>query len=121
LEFLRPLLGRTDVELIVRSGTMRDLLAQLQVHAIDVVLANTAPPQDARSSFRTHLLDEQPVGLVRRPGDTVSTFRDELAAGVLVEVCPIPNLSERFYAITQKRRFPNPLLGELLMRSAKSK
>jgi len=29
LEFLRPLIGCADVELIVRSGTMRDLVAQL--------------------------------------------------------------------------------------------
>jgi molybdenum-dependent DNA-binding transcriptional regulator ModE len=28
LEFLRPLVGRSDVELIVRSGNIRDLLAQ---------------------------------------------------------------------------------------------
>ena len=47
--------------------------------------------------------------------------RDELAAGLLVEVCPVPNLSETFYAITQKRRFPNPLLGELLTRAVKDK
>lgn len=47
LEFLRPLVGRADVELIVRSGVMRDLLAQLEAHAIDVILANSAPPRDA--------------------------------------------------------------------------
>ena len=43
--------------------------------------------------------------------------RDELVAGVLVEVYLVPNLSESFYAITQKRRFPNPLLGELMKQS----
>ena len=34
LEFLRPLVGRSDVKLIVRSGNIRDLLAQLEAHAI---------------------------------------------------------------------------------------
>ncbi len=186
LEFLRPLVGRPDVELIARSGSLRDLLAQLQAHEIDVVLANSAPQHDARSDFRAHLLDQQPVALVRRPGVEAIPFRfpedlrsepillpsfdseirvafdrmlelagvrpiiraevddmamlrllaresgaltlvppivvrDELAAGLLVELCPIPNLSETFYAITQKRRFPNPLLGELLTRAARRK
>ena len=67
LEFLRPLVGRADVELIVRSGTTRDLLAQLEAHAIDVVLSNSAAQRDARTPFRNHLLDQQPVSLVGRP------------------------------------------------------
>ena len=41
--------------------------------------------------------------------------RDELEAGVLVEHCRIPDVTESFYAIVQKRRFPNRLLGELLI------
>ena len=36
------------------------------------------------------------------------------AAGTLVEVFTIPGLTEEFHAITQRRRFPNPLLVELL-------
>ena len=36
-----------SVELIVRSGNMRDLLAQLEAHGLDVVLANSAAPRDA--------------------------------------------------------------------------
>ena len=51
-EFLRPLVGRPDVELIVRSGNIRDLLAQLEAHAVDVVLANSAAPRNARVSGR---------------------------------------------------------------------
>ena len=35
--------------------------------------------------------------------------RDELEAGGLVELVRIPELVENFYAIVQKRRFPNPL------------
>lgn len=186
LEFLSPLIGRDDVELIIRSGNMRDLLAQLEAHTVDVVLANSAPQLDARSDLRSHLLAQQPVAIVRRPSAEAFTFRfpedlqsqpillpsldseirvgfdrivelagvrpliiaevddmamlrllardgeglalvppivvrDELAAGLLVEVCPIPNLSETFYAITQKRRFPNPLLADLLACAAKDK
>lgn len=179
LEFLRPLVGRADVELIVRSGNIRDLLAQLDAHAIDVVLANSAAPQDARSPLRNHLLDQQPVSLVGRPRPAARPFRfpddlrtealllpsldsdirvafdrvlelagirpvilaevddmamlrllarerdgvtlvppivvrDELEAGILVELCRIPDVTERFYAIVKRRRFPNRLLGEVL-------
>jgi LysR family transcriptional activator of nhaA len=179
LEFLRPLVGRSDVELIVRSGNIRDLLAQLEAHAIDVVLANSAAPQDARSSLRNHLLNEQPVSLVGRPRTDKPEFRfpedlrteplllpsldsdirvafdrvleltgirpiilaevddmamlrllareregvtlvppivvrDELKAGILVEHCRIPEVTESFYAIVKKRRFPNRLLTDVL-------
>jgi LysR family transcriptional activator of nhaA len=75
LEFLRPLVGRSDVELIVRSGNIRDLLAQLEAHAIDVVLSNSAAPRDARSTLRNHLLNEQPVSLVGRPRASKRAFR----------------------------------------------
>lgn len=179
LDFLRPLVGRDDVELVVRSGNIRDLLAQLEAHAIDVVLANSAAPRDARSSLRNHLLNEQPVSLVGHPRTNRRKFRfpddlrtvpvllpgldsdirvafdrvlelaairpvilaevddmamlrlfaresdgvtlvppivvrDELDTGVLVEHCRIPEVTETFYAIVQRRRFPNRLLSELL-------
>jgi LysR family transcriptional activator of nhaA len=179
LEFLRPLVGRVDVELIVRSGTLRDLLTQLETHGIDVVLANSAAPRDARSTFRNHLLNEQPVSLVGRPPRRKPRFRfpsdlrtepillpsldsdirvafdrllelagirpnilaevddmamlrllareregvtlvppivvrDELKNGSLIEHCRIPEVTEKFYAIVQKRRFPNQLLTDIL-------
>ena len=179
LEFLRPLVGRTDVELIVRSGTFRDLIAQLEAHAIDVVLANGVPPRDSRSLLRNHLLNEQPASLVGRPPRRKPRFRfpydlrtepillpsldsdirvafdrilelagirpnilaevddmamlrllarerevvtlvppivvrDELKNGTLIEHCRIPEVTEKFYAIVQKRRFPNQLLAEIV-------
>jgi LysR family transcriptional activator of nhaA len=40
--------------------------------------------------------------------------RDELRTGVLVELCQVPDITEKFYAITQSRRFPNPLVREIL-------
>ena len=85
MEFLRPLVGRADVELVVRSGTMRDLLGQLEAHAIDVVLANSTAPSDARSPLRNHLLDEQPVSLVGRPpSGRAFRFPDDLATEPLL-------------------------------------
>jgi LysR family transcriptional activator of nhaA len=179
LEFLRPLIGRADVELIMRSGTTRELLAGLEAHMIDVVLSNSPARRDSSTAFRNHLLDQQPVSLVGRPRPGKPPFRfpddlrtepillpsldsdirvgfdhlldlsgirpiilaevddmamlrllarerdgvtlvpkivvrDELASGVLVEYCRIPQLTESFYAIVQNRRFPNQLLGDVL-------
>jgi LysR family transcriptional activator of nhaA len=179
LEFLRPLVGRADVELIVRSGTLRELITQLETHAIDVVLANSAAPRDSRSLLRNYLLNEQPVSLIGRPPRRKPRFRfpedlrkepillpsldsdirvafdrilelagirpiilaevddmamlrllareregvtlvppivvrDELKTGTLIEHCRIPEVTEKFYAIVQKRRFPNQLLARIL-------
>lgn len=75
LEFLGPLIGRPDVELVVRSGNTRELLAQLDSHGLDIVLTNTAAPTDARSLLRNHLLAEQPVSLVGRPVASSQPFR----------------------------------------------
>jgi LysR family transcriptional regulator, transcriptional activator of nhaA len=40
--------------------------------------------------------------------------QDELATRKLVERCRIPQIQERFYAVTAQRRFPHPLLKSLL-------
>lgn len=179
LEFLRPLVGRADVELVVRSGNTKDLFQQLDAHALDVVLTNTAAPPDARSLLRNHLLAEQPVSLVGRPLGPKRRFRfpddlsrhalllpspdseirvafdrlletaqirptilaevddmamlrllarerdgitlvppivvrDELKTGLLVEHHRIAEVTERFYAVMKKRRFPNRLVAQLL-------
>ncbi len=178
--FLHPLLARADVELVIRSGSLRELLAQLQAHTLDLVLSNMPVRRDAETGWHSHLLDEQPVSLVgrrRRGGRRTFNFpedlrgvplvlpslehsirgafdllldqagirpviaaevddmamlrllaresegltlvppvvvRDELESGVLVERCQVPRLSEAFYAVTPSRRFPNPLVRELV-------
>ncbi len=182
MEFLRPLMQREDVAVVVRSGTLRELLAQLEAQTIDIVLTNSAVRRDSNTVLHSHLLDRQPVSLVGHPQVDAQVFRfpedlrdqplllpsldsdirldfdrllalagirpiiraevddmamlrllaregdglalvppivvrDELNAGILVERCRIPDLTERFYAIVQTRRFPNPLLKELLGRS----
>ncbi len=67
LRFLSPLVGREDVELVVRSGSFADMLRALEAHNLDVVLANMAPARDAASPFLLHAIAEQPVSLVGRP------------------------------------------------------
>ena len=67
LGFLRPVLGRGDVELVLRSGSARVLLEALQDLALDVVLTTEPPPRDAGDGLIAQRLDERPVGLIGRP------------------------------------------------------
>lgn len=67
LRFLRPLFGRDDVEIVVRSGRLPDLLRGLEAHRLDVVLANSALQRDAATPWIAHLIAEQPVSLVGAP------------------------------------------------------
>ena len=61
---LRPLFGRDDVELVLRSGNLRELLAMLKAHLLDVVLSNLPVQRDGETPWHSRLLDEQPVSLV---------------------------------------------------------
>ncbi|MCP1336719.1 LysR family transcriptional regulator [Futiania mangrovi] len=66
--FLRPVLGRADVELILRSGSPAELLRALETLSLDVVLTNQPPARDAATAFVSHRLAEQRVSLVGTPG-----------------------------------------------------
>ena len=67
LGFVQPLLGRTDVEVVIRSGLMRDLLRSLEAHQLDVVLATSPPARDAATAWTPHAVGKQPVSVVGRP------------------------------------------------------
>lgn len=59
------------------------------------------------------------IRLLARSGEGLAVIppivaRDELASGTLVEVAELPGITETFHAITLARKFPHPLLGELL-------
>lgn len=182
MQFLAPLIGRGDVEMVLRSGNQAELLRGLESLALDIVLTNLVPARDSASSWLVQRLDEQPVGLIgtpRRVGapgrdlrdlltcepvilptpetalraafDALAArigivpmvaaevddmamirllaradaglaiippivVRDELAAGLLVEAVRLEGISETFAAVTLARRFPNPLLADLLSR-----
>mgnify|MGYP000923943401 CR=1 FL=1 len=183
MALLRPLLGKPDVELVIRSGVQADLLAQLDAHKLDLVLANHPAPADTDAVFETVLLDKQPVSLVGHPSKAQKRFRfpqdlaatplvlpargsairsafdvlvgragvqpnivaeiddmamlrlmaranpgltlvppvvvvEELRNKTLVEVARVKGVNEHFYAITQQRRFPNPLVDGLVRQRA---
>lgn len=68
LSFLEPLMKRDDVELLVQSGTLAEMLERLEGHRIDVVLANVVSARDESTPWIPHLIAEQPVSLIGRPG-----------------------------------------------------
>lgn len=180
LAFLRPVLGRADVEVVLRSGGWGELMRGLEAHGLDVVLANRPAPRDGPLPLLSRRIAEEPVALVGRPGregdlrallaegplvlptpetalregldallarwgirpavaaevDDVAMIRllaregaglaplppiaaaDELDAGVLRDYGALPGLVEAFWALTAERRFPNPLLAEVLAAAA---
>ncbi|MBL8517416.1 MAG: LysR family transcriptional regulator [Betaproteobacteria bacterium] len=66
LALLAPLLTREDIEWTLRTGTLRELMTQLEAHALDVVLSNVAVPGDGGRAVHSHLIARQPVSIVGR-------------------------------------------------------
>lgn len=63
LEFLRPMILRDDVEVILRSASATELLSALSSLALDVVLTNDVAPH----GFFSQRIAEQPVSLIGLP------------------------------------------------------
>ena len=105
LQFIRPLIGRADVEVVLRSGSQGELLRGLDGLAFDVVLTNLAPPRDAASAWLVHPLSEQPVSLIGAPGriGTVPrTLAELLAAEPIVLPPPETALRAGFDALASR-------------------
>lgn len=66
--FLRPLLGREDIELSLQSGHLDDLLRRLSAHRLDLVLSNQAVLGNSEHPWRSRRLARQPVSVVGPPG-----------------------------------------------------
>ena len=79
--FLHPLLERADVELVLQSGSLADLLARLRVHTLDLILSNQRVHASTDSPWRCQRIARQPVSLVGKPRPKRMAFRfpDELA------------------------------------------
>ena len=79
--FLRPILSRLDVEVILRSGSPTELLEGLGTLNLDLVLMNRPPPDDSLTPYETHQIGEQEVSIVGAPArlDPERPIRDLLA------------------------------------------
>lgn len=104
MEFLAPLIGRDDVEIVLRSGTQGDLLRNLGAMALDVVLTNLVPARDAASPYLVQKLSEQPVSLIgTRPLPAADrTARHLIATEPLILPTPESALRASFDALTDR-------------------
>ncbi|NDR56678.1 LysR family transcriptional regulator [Aliiruegeria sabulilitoris] len=180
ISFLDPLIGREDVEVVLRSGTQEMLLRGLESLSLDIVLTNLVPARDASSPYLVHQLADQPVSLIGTPNQSIGdgadiaeilatkplvlptpetslragfdallerlrivpriaaeaddmamlrllaranagvavippiVVQDELNAGKLKEYARLDEVREVFAAVTIARKFPNPLISEVL-------
>ena len=73
--FLRPIMGMQDVQLVLESGSLDELLARLAVHKIDLVLSNRPVNADAERPWRCRRVARQPVCLVGKPRPASPPFR----------------------------------------------
>ncbi|PZN94091.1 MAG: LysR family transcriptional regulator [Alphaproteobacteria bacterium] len=102
--FVRPILDRADVEIVLRSGSAAELLRGLQSLALDVVLTNQPPPADALTPYIAHRLSEQHVGLVGVPALLSGDYRieDLLARHPLILPTPGSSIRTDFDALADR-------------------
>jgi LysR family transcriptional activator of nhaA len=177
IDFLRPCLSRPDLEIVLTSGSLPELVGLLRQLELDVVLCNE-PPQGGQGLV-THRLAQQTISLFAAPSlnyaatsalealngknvilptrtssirnhfdglcqrlgvepvivaevDDMAMIRlmareaigvaplppivvrDELEAGMLREILPLPSIAESFFALTVERQFPNSVVNELI-------
>ena len=65
--FLAPLVGQPDVELVLQSGSLGELLARLGAHTLDLVLSNRRVQEDTGAAWRCRRIARQQVSLVGPP------------------------------------------------------
>ncbi len=105
MQFLAPLIGRPDVEVVLRSGSQAELLRGLEGLALDVVLTNLAPARDAASPWLVHRIDEQPISLIGTParlGPAPRPLQELLASQPLIVPTLETSLRTAFDALTAR-------------------
>ncbi|CAA6676696.1 MULTISPECIES: LysR family transcriptional regulator [unclassified Lentimonas] len=81
MTFLKEAFDDEDLEVVIQSGSLRELLNQLRAHTIDLVLSNTPILRDAERKLHSQLLDKQSVSIVgpeRFKGRTGFRFPEDL-------------------------------------------
>ena len=73
--FIRPLIGRADVEMAMYSGSLAEMLARLRVHTLDLILSNRRVHASAADPWRCRRIARQPVSLVGKPRPKRRAFR----------------------------------------------
>ncbi|MBA4044599.1 MAG: LysR family transcriptional regulator [Erythrobacter sp.] len=105
MQFLAPLIGRDDVEVVLRSGTQGSLLRALEALSLDVVLTNLVPARDAASPYLVRRIAQQSVSLVgtrSRLALAAQGLRTLLTAAPLILPTPETALRAGFDAMIER-------------------
>jgi len=103
--FFRPLLDRDDVELVLQSGSLQELLARLRVHTLDVILSNRRIVATVDDPWRCRRIARQSVSLVGRPRTRKRPFRfpDDLRESRLILPSPDSDIRAGFDVFCAQR------------------
>ena len=84
--FVKPLIKRDDVELVLQSGGLDELLTRLAVHNLDVVLSNRKVHASSQHPWRCRRIARQAVSLVGKPRSKNKAFQfpEDLSAQPLL-------------------------------------
>jgi LysR family transcriptional regulator, transcriptional activator of nhaA len=104
MQFLRPLVGRADVDVVLRSGLQPELLRGLEALELDVVLTNLAPVREPGDAWLVHQIDDQPVSLIGTPKRVGKgrSFADLVAAEPLIVPAPGSALRTAFDGLSAR-------------------
>lgn len=94
--FLRPLLRRDDVDLVLVSGGLPELLGRLRVHSLDLVLCNQRVQSSPADPWRCRRIAQQQVSIVGHPRRRGFAFPDDLATVPLLLPGPDHGLRASF-------------------------
>ena len=84
--FLRPVLARKDIELVLHSDGLGELLKRLSVHTLDLILSNQKVSADSQNQWVCRRIARQPVSLVGKPLSKGAKFKfpDDLRNALLL-------------------------------------
>ena len=73
--FLRPVIGLEQIQLVLESASLEYLLERLRVHKLDLILSNRPVTTDAQQPWRCRRISHQSVCLVGPPLPKKKVFR----------------------------------------------
>lgn len=112
--FIRPLLGRKNLELKLQSGSLEDLLRRLSAHRLDLILSNQPVQGDDQNPWRCRRIARQPVSIIGPPDIGESgAFPDMLRGRPLILPGPDNNIRQAFDQLCDYHQIHPIVLAEV--------
>ena len=111
--FVTPLLRQPDARLSLESGQLTELLARLDAHALDVVLANRPPPRELGARLRCRRIARQPASIVGPKASKPFRFPESMADARMILPGPESALRSEFDALCEQLGVSVDVLAEV--------